>query len=69
MSNDIANDIVNLMKSDMRRDFTIPEIMSELGSRSREKVATALARLEGKNIVEISREKGRVKYFRLKGGS
>ncbi len=69
MSEDISNGIVNLMKRDMRRDFTIPEIMNELGTRSREKVVTALARLEGKNIIEIPREKGRTKYFRLKGGS
>ncbi len=68
MSDEINNEIKSLMKSDMRRDYTIPEIMTALGVKNREKVVTALARLEGKNIVEISREKGRTKYYRLTGG-
>lgn len=68
MSDEISNKIKGLMESDMRRDYTIPEIMTALGEKNREKVTTALARLEGKNIVEISREKGRTKYYRLTGG-
>jgi DNA-binding transcriptional ArsR family regulator len=62
----IDNEIINLMQNDMRRDYTIPELMSALDITNRERVATAIARLEGKEIVEVSREKGRVKYYRLK---
>ena len=66
MKNDIGNEIVTLFKIESRHDFTIPEIMSSLKVKNREMVVIALARLEGQNIIELSREKGRAKYYRLK---
>ena len=66
MQDDIGNRIVNIMKNDSRRDYTIPEIMAALGLKNREKAVAALARLEGSAKIEVSREKGRTKYYRLK---
>lgn len=66
MSNEIDNTVVNVMKMDLRREYTIPEIMEAINVKSREKVIAVLARLEGRNVVEVSREKGRTKYYRLK---
>jgi len=65
MKDNIENRIVNIMKNDMRRDYTIPEIMKASEIINREKVVTALTRLEGKNKIEL-REKGRTKHYRLK---
>ncbi len=65
MKDNIENKIINIMKNDMRRYYTIPEIMKASEIINREKVVTALARLEGKNKIEL-REKGRTKYYRLK---
>jgi hypothetical protein len=67
MQNDIGNRIINIMKNDNRRDYTIPEIMTALGMKNREKTVAAMARLEGSNTIELSREKGRTKYYRLNG--
>lgn len=66
MQDTIDNKIINLLKDNMRRDYTIPEIMKDLDIKNREKVVTSLARLEGQKKVEISREKGRAKCYRLK---
>ena len=65
MRYDIDKEIVDIMQKDLRRDYTIPEIMASLDVKSREKVVSALSRLEGRGTVEISREKGRTKYYRL----
>ncbi len=66
MNDNIDNRIIDLMKDNMRRDYTIPEIMKDLEIRNRERVVTSLARLEGQKEVEISREKGRAKCYRIK---
>lgn len=66
MADDIDNEIAELMRQDLRREYTIPEIMTSLPMKNREKVVAALSRLEGRGTVEISREKGRTKYYRLK---
>ena len=66
MEEDIENKIVDLMDRDRRRDYTIPEVMASLSIKSRETIIAALALLEGRGIVEVSRKKGRVKYYRLK---
>jgi hypothetical protein len=62
----IDNRVVDFMSIDQRREYTIPEIMAGVGIKSRENTAAILARLEGRGIVELSRQKGRTKYFRLK---
>ena len=56
MSNEIDNKVVKVMQTDLRREYTMPEIMGGINVRSREKVIAALARLEGRNVVEVSRE-------------
>ncbi len=66
MEKEIEKEIINLMKADLRRDYAIPEIMRGLGIKSREKVVASLARLEERNIIEVSRQIGRAKYYRLK---
>jgi len=66
MKDNIDNIIINIMKTDMRRDYTVPEVMTATEITNREKVATSLARLEGQNKVEISRKRGRTKYYRIK---
>jgi hypothetical protein len=66
MQDDFGNRIVEIMKNDNRRDYTIPEIMSALNLKNREKAVAALARLEGNGSIEVSREKGRTKFYRLK---
>ena len=66
MQNDIEKRIIELMKKDNRRDFTVPEIMKELTITNRESVVAAVARLEGSKDIEESRRKGRTRYYRLK---
>lgn len=66
MQDDIEKRIVNIMKNDTRREYTVPEIMGALGLKSREKVMAALGRMEGRDTIEKPREKGRAKYYRLK---
>lgn len=68
MKNEIDNSIIKLLKNDFRRDYTTPELMSALGIKNREKVVTSVVRLEERGIIEVSREKGRTKYYRLKEG-
>ena len=68
MPDEIENKIANVMQKDVRREYTIPEIMTGLDVKNREKVVGALARLEERGIVEVSRLKGRTKYYRLKEG-
>ncbi len=68
MEDNIDNRIIDLMKKDMRRDYTIPEIMKALEIKNREKIVASLARLEGQKQVEISPRKGRAKYYRIKNG-
>jgi len=65
MKYEIENKILTFIKKDLRREYTIPEIMIAVSVKNREKVVAALARLEGQNNVEISREKGRTKYYRI----
>lgn len=66
MQDGIYSKISNVMQKDVRREYTIPEIMAGLDLKNREKVATALARLEERGVVEVSRQKGRTKHYRLK---
>ncbi len=66
MKDSIGENIMILLKKDIRRDYTIPDVMTATGVKNREKVVIAVARLEERNLVEISREKGRSKYYRLK---
>ncbi len=66
MQDGIYNKIAHVMQKDVRREYTIPEIMTGLDLKNREKVATALARLEERGVVEVSRQKGRTKHYRLK---
>lgn len=66
MQDNIGIKIINIMKNDNRRDYTIPEIMTALNLKNREKAIAALARLEGEGYIEVSREKGRTKFYRLK---
>lgn len=68
MEEEIEKEITNLMRHDLRRDYAIPEIMRGLGIKTREKVVATLARLEERNIIEVSRRIGRAKYYRLKVG-
>ena len=63
---DIDNKIIHFMNEDRRRDYTIPEIMSGVSIKSREKITTCLARLQARNIIEVSRQKGRTNHYRLK---
>jgi len=62
----IESQVVNFMNIDRHREYTIPEVMTGVDVKNREKAASALARLEGQGIVELSRKKGRTKYYRLK---
>jgi hypothetical protein len=66
MQNELDDIIVNLFQKDSRSDYTIPDIMTALQIKSREKVVTSISRLEGRGLVEVSRLKGRAKYYRLK---
>ena len=66
MAEDIAHNILTLLKKDDRLDYTIPDIMKALDVRSREKTVTTLARLEERKMVEISREKGKTKFYRIR---
>ena len=68
MPDEIENKIANVMQKDVRREYTIPEIMTGIDVKNREKVVGALARLEERGIVEVPRQKGRTKYYRLKEG-
>ena len=64
----IDNDILELLRANLKREYTIPEIMSELNINNREKVATSVGRLEGKGLIEMTREKGKskiTKYYRF----
>ena len=63
---DIDNKIIHFMNEDRRRDYTIPEIMSGVSIKSREKITTCLARLQARNIIEVSRQKGRTNHYHLK---
>lgn len=64
---EIDNKIVSVMQKDVRREYTIPEIIAGLDVKNREKVVGALVRLEERGIIEVSRQKGRTKCYRLKG--
>ncbi len=66
MQDGIYNKISHVMQKDVRREYTIPEIMVGLDLKNREKVVTALTRLEERGVVEVSRQKGRTKHYRLK---
>ena len=68
MQDEIGEAVVNFMQRDLRRDYTVPEIMRGLSIKNREKVVTTLVRLQERNIIEVSKEIGRVKYYRLKKG-
>jgi len=69
MSETIENKIIKFLRIDLRREYTIPEIIKGIGVSNREKVASSLARLEGQKVVEISKEKGKIKktpFYRLR---
>jgi DNA-binding Lrp family transcriptional regulator len=66
MENEIDNEIIELLKKDLRTDYTIPDIKTALKIKSREKVVASLSLLEGRGIVEVSKKKGPVKYYRIK---
>jgi len=66
MEKEMEKEVTNFLGTDLRRDCAIPEIMRGLRIKSREKVVATLARLEERNIIEVSRQIGRVKYYRLK---
>jgi hypothetical protein len=67
MEKQLENKVLTFLKSDLRRDFTIPDIMRATHITNRERVISTLVRLEERNIVEISKIVGnRIKYFRLK---
>jgi hypothetical protein len=65
MKNEIEKQIVSFMQQDLRREYTIPEIIAALSVKNREKIVSALARLEERGIVEVPRQKGRTKHYRL----
>ena len=65
MKNEIEKQIVNFIQQDLRREYTVPEIIAALSVKNREKIASALARLEERGIVEVPRQKGRTKHYRL----
>jgi|GEM_PF-2205536 hypothetical protein len=66
MQEKITDKIIKYMKKDLRREYTIPEIMREINVKNREKVVVALTELTTLAIIEISREKGRTPYYRIK---
>ena len=65
MKNELDDKIVDLLKKD-NCDYTVPDIMTVLNVKSREKVISSISRLDGRGIIEVSRQKGRGKYYRLK---
>lgn len=65
MKNEIEKQIVSFMQQDLRREYTIPEIIAALSVKNREKISSALARLEERGIVEVPRQKGRTRHYRL----
>lgn len=65
MKNEIEKQIVNFMQQDLRREYTIPEIIVAISIKNREKIVGSLARLEERGIVEVPRQKGRTKHYRL----
>ena len=64
MSDQIKSKIINYIKQDSQREYTIPDIQNGAGIRNREHLAVALRELELDGIVK-SRTKGRVKYYHL----
>lgn len=67
MSDQIKSEIINYIKQDSQREYTIPDIQNGAGIRNREHVAVALRELELEGLVK-SRKKGRVKYYHLTSG-
>ena len=67
MQEQLENTILTFLQSDLRRDFTIPDIIRATHVNNRERIISALVRLEERNIIEISRIVGkRIKYYRIK---
>ena len=64
MSDQIKNRIIDYIKQDSQREYTIPDIQKGSGIRNREHVVVALRELELEGLVK-SRTKGRVKYYHL----
>ena len=67
MSDQIKKAIINYIKQDSQREYTIPDVQNGAEIRNREHVAVALRELELEGLVK-SRTKGRVKYYHLTSG-
>lgn len=64
MSDQIKKAIINYIKQDSQREYTLPDVQKGAEIRNREHVAVALRELELEGLVK-PRTKGRVKYYHL----